>query len=285
MAIATMTQTSGIATRLPGWLFYLAAFTATLYGWLMQAQWEHIPEEGVGYALGIIGGVLLLFQAVYPLRKRINRLRLAGNTRFWFASHMASGVTAPIVLLYHCNYQLGSLNSRVALFSMLAVAVSGLFGKYFYIRIHHGLHGRTKRFNHLRQNWLKYKRRISQAAIHDVRLTARLDRFEQPILDSVYHPIKAVLRLFLLRLRGHLLYLRVRGLVIEPAEAYDSHKTRKQRLKAQRKLIRTRIDAICELAEFSAYERLFALWHVVHIPVFFIMLLAGIVHVVAVHLY
>jgi len=30
------------------------------------------------------------------------------------------------------------------------------------------------------------------------------------------------------------------------------------------------------LPEFSAYERLFALWHVLHIPLFFMLVLAGI---------
>ncbi|MCF6282702.1 MAG: hypothetical protein L3J28_10945 [Candidatus Polarisedimenticolaceae bacterium] len=274
-----------LLTRLPGGLFYLAAFTITLYGWLQQTEWVHIPEEGVGYALGIIGGLMLLFQALYPLRKRINRLKQFGHTRFWFSSHIASGVVAPIVLLFHCNFQLGSLNSQVALFSMLAVALSGLLGKYLYTRIHYGLHGRTKEFSGLREHWQKHRDRISKTAHYDVRLEERLNRFEQPILDSIYHPILAVLRLSLLSLRGHLLYLKTRGLVSEPAEAHPSEQARKKSLKAQRRLIRTRINAACELARFSAYERLFALWHVVHLPFFFIMLLAGIAHITAVHLY
>ncbi len=149
---------------------------------------------------------------------------------------------------------------------MLAVALSGLLGKYLYIRIHHGLHGRVKRFNQLRDYWQKQ----SSGVANNEPLEAKLNRFEQPILDAVYHPIKAVLRLFLLSLRGDLLYLQTRNLISEPSD--------KQQL-------RNRIKAACELAEFSGYERLFSLWHVVHIPFFFIMLAAGIAHITAVHLY
>jgi hypothetical protein len=276
------TTKESLLTQLPGWFFYLLAFAITLYGWLQQSEWVHIAEEGFGYALGIIGGLMLLFQAVYPLRKRINVLKQLGTTRFWFSSHIASGVIAPIVLLFHCNFQLGSLNSQVALFSMLAVALSGLLGKYLYVRIHYGLHGRLKKFNQLRDNWQKYNSHLTD----NEALETRLNHFERPILNSVYHPISAVFRLFLLPLQGHILYLQARNMMVNnPSHADRSDPSYKQTLKMQRTLLKYRIKAACELAEFSGYERLFALWHVVHIPFFFIMLAAGIAHVTAVHLY
>ena len=39
------------------------------------------------------------------------------------------------------------------------------------------------------------------------------------------------------------------------------------------------------VAQFSLYERLFALWHVFHLPIFFMMVLSALVHVLAVHMY
>jgi hypothetical protein len=33
------------------------------------------------------------------------------------------------------------------------------------------------------------------------------------------------------------------------------------------------------------YEGLFSLWHVLHLPLFFMLLIAGITHVVAVNVY
>jgi hypothetical protein len=46
-----------------------------------------------------------------------------------------------------------------------------------------------------------------------------------------------------------------------------------------------RIAATRRVAGFEAYERLFSLWHALHLPLIFIMLIAGVVHVIAVNVY
>ena len=49
--------------------------------------------------------------------------------------------------------------------------------------------------------------------------------------------------------------------------------------------ITRRLAALRKYAQFRANERLFSLWHVVHYPLFLILVVAVIVHVVAVHMY
>jgi hypothetical protein len=49
--------------------------------------------------------------------------------------------------------------------------------------------------------------------------------------------------------------------------------------------VHTRLVATRRVAEFEAYERLFSLWHVMHMPIMFIMYVAAIVHIIAVHVY
>ena len=46
-----------------------------------------------------------------------------------------------------------------------------------------------------------------------------------------------------------------------------------------------RLEAGRRIAEYQMYARLFSLWHVLHIPLFFMLLIAGIVHVIAVNVY
>ena len=55
--------------------------------------------------------------------------------------------------------------------------------------------------------------------------------------------------------------------------------------KTVRRYIERRLEATRRVAEFESYERLFSLWHVLHLPLFFLLLVAGIVHVIAVHVY
>jgi hypothetical protein len=55
--------------------------------------------------------------------------------------------------------------------------------------------------------------------------------------------------------------------------------------RSARRYFARRLNALRKLAQFSLFERLFALWHVVHFPLFLILVMTVIAHVVAVHLY
>jgi hypothetical protein len=58
---------------------------------------------------------------------------------------------------------------------------------------------------------------------------------------------------------------------------------------AQRKAllrhIGAQLESVRKVTEFHFYERLFAIWHVLHFPLFLMLVLSGIVHVIAVHMY
>ncbi|HEX4677271.1 MAG TPA: hypothetical protein VH209_18165, partial [Steroidobacteraceae bacterium] len=49
--------------------------------------------------------------------------------------------------------------------------------------------------------------------------------------------------------------------------------------------ISQRLRATREIVEFRVYERLFSAWRLVHVPLFLILIAAGIVHVISVHVY
>jgi hypothetical protein len=49
--------------------------------------------------------------------------------------------------------------------------------------------------------------------------------------------------------------------------------------------IESRLAATRRVVEFAAFEQLFSLWHALHMPLFLMLLIAGTVHVVAVHVY
>jgi len=45
------------------------------------------------------------------------------------------------------------------------------------------------------------------------------------------------------------------------------------------------LQAVQRRAQFSTYERLFSLWHVIHIPFLCMLVITALLHVVAVHVY
>jgi len=46
-----------------------------------------------------------------------------------------------------------------------------------------------------------------------------------------------------------------------------------------------RLEAGRRVAEYQLYARMFSFWHILHIPLFFMLLIAGTVHVIAINVY
>ena len=54
---------------------------------------------------------------------------------------------------------------------------------------------------------------------------------------------------------------------------------------ALRGSIRRYVGAVRSIETLSVYERFFALWHVMHLPLAFLLYVSATVHVIAVHMY
>ena len=68
------------------------------YGWTTQTERYINPYRGLGYALGIIGGSLMLVLLAYSLRKRWAWLEFLGSTPSWFRFHMVLGIAGPLAI-------------------------------------------------------------------------------------------------------------------------------------------------------------------------------------------
>lgn len=203
---------------------------------------------------------------------------------------MMLGVTAPIAALYHCNFQLGSLNSRIALFSALVVAGSGLVGRFIYSKIHHGLYGRKA---NLKELLAQVKLTAPGAGILGAfipELMRRMAAYDRQVLVPPSSIVDCVKLPFVLGFRTRLQYFALSKFTRESLTMFAisspvvaEHQPKFE--KAVRKYIKTHLRHVRRVAEFTAYDRLFALWHKVHFPFFVMLLASAIIHVLAVHLY
>lgn len=269
--------------------FGLAA-VLLLFGWLTRDLGLLDAGRGLGYLLGIVAVCCMLLLLLYPLRKRVKALSFLGPIPRWFRNHMIFGVSAPIAALYHCNFSLGSLNSRIALFSALIVAGSGLVGRFIYSKIHHGLYGRKRTLKELLD-------RVKVPAPGAVKfgslipeLSARLTEYDREVLT----PPKSIWRCFLLpivmRYRTWAQYRRLNrfvsaSLAIQARQSPEIARHCKQFEQLFREHIANHLAQVRRVAEFTAYDRLFALWHKVHLPFFVVLVVSVVVHVAVVHLY
>ncbi len=281
-----------VSTKQRSWLTsattgYSVIAICIALGWLQREEYYLSPESGLGYALGIVGSVGMLLLILYPLRKRVRFMRYLGATKHWFRSHMIIGVVAPTLVLFHSNFHLGSLNSRVALISMLAVALSGLFGRYIYAGIHHGLYGKRRTLEELQDEVRQTSDASSDALLPFVK--QRLHKFDPIVLTPPLGLIESIVRSarldILTRVESLFLKRDIKRQLkkLEPNSDIAAHTARLRRFTAVK--INNHLSSVRRVARFNLFERLFALWHVFHYPLFLILMAAAIIHVLAVHMY
>jgi hypothetical protein len=272
----------------PMLLFAAACVLLALLG--MQAGLERFitPEKGLGYALGIIGGSAMLLLLIYPARKRIASLAPIGSVKAWFQIHMVLGIVGPLLVLFHANFSTGATNSNVALVCMLVVSGSGLIGRYFYSRIHTEFYGSQATLADLRGRIARLQQ-VSGVLAFVPDLAEQLNVIETALLARL-DAVPGLLRPPLVAWRSMLARRRIASHLVRAAHQPATgtgidHARRRRELLAAREMAFRHIDAVRRVAELSTYERLFSLWHVLHLPLFFMLLVAGIVHVIAVHVY
>ena len=271
--------------RRPSHIGLWLALVSVIAGLVVPTERYLTPQNGFGYLLGILGGSMMIALLIYPLRKRVPALAVIGSVRLWFRIHMVLGILGPLAILYHSNFSLGATNSNVALVCMLIVAGSGLIGRYLYTRIHHGLYGRRATMRELVSD-AESLRQHSGALRLLPGLMDEVERGERHIAE----PVPLLIRPFLAAIRQRRETRRVMRLV---RNAVAMAATRSAALREQRErftqvasgYVTSRLMAARRVAEFEASERLFAGWHVLHLPLFVMLVIVGVVHVIAVHVY
>ncbi len=292
MSGATRARTGGNPLRqIVPILLTVIVCCAVGVGWLQRDEEYVTPDSGTGYWLGIYGSLAMLSLLVYSLRKRFKSMRLIGSIPFWFRIHMLLGIFGPVLILFHANFKLGALNSNVAFFAMLIVAISGVIGRYIYGKIHLGLHGRKAHVKELLAEAEAMRADLGQDMKAAAFVSQQLSAFSKGLENKVPRTALGSLRtgaIITARTRRfrHDVVTEARRLVRAEAKgARWSWSERRRRQKRIENVVRRYAAAVRKAAELTFFERLFSLWHIFHLPLFFLMLLAGIVHVWAVHHY
>jgi hypothetical protein len=278
----TPSQVEGLMSLVTG-----AVITAALiYGWLHRDDHWINPENGIGYALGIVGGSLMLLLLVYPFRKRIRYLRAIGTVGFWFRFHMLLGLLGPLAILYHARYSWGALNSAVAMGAMLIVAGSGLIGRFLYSRVHRGYSGRKLEARAMLAEMHAFLDDLATMGDDGALVKARLAPFEQRAVAAgagFWLSARAVLGIGVdTRVANYRLVRDLRALPVPTSVAKPAFLKVRSRILSDAS---TYLDSVRRAAEFAFYDRMLRLWHVLHLPLFFVLVATAVIHIVAVHMY
>jgi hypothetical protein len=258
--------------------------------WLSASGEYYTPGDDFGYYLGLVGALMMLVLLLYPLRKHIGFMSKLGEIRHWFRLHMLFGIAGPLLILFHSTFTIGSLNAGVAMGCMVLVAGSGVIGRFMYRRIHHGLYGRRATLQEMQAQLGTQEGEVRSKFHFAPNVEARLKAFGD--LAHV-HPdgfLRSTWQFLTISLRARRVHAQCRRELRKILGGYAvqrgwDHAKLQRRLGAASEKIRTYLEAARHTAQFSIYERLFSLWHILHVPFVFMLVISGVVHVIAVHMY
>lgn len=271
------------------WLYALLT-GLTLGAWFISRQGYFTAGDDVGYWIGVAGGVMMLALFSYPLRKYFRFMHRLGKVKWWFMVHMALGIGGPLLILVHSTFRVGSINAGVALYSMVIVALSGVVGRFIYVRVNRGLHGEQTTLREL-QARAGFDQSETRSRLHFApEVEARLLAFEERELNARPGWLTFLRQVAVLPWRQWLVYRSCVAGLREPLRRIAEQREwgaaeLAKRDRQARKLVRRYLNNVVRVAQFTAYERLFALWHVAHVPFVYILVISAVVHVFAVHAY
>lgn len=252
-----------VAAFLPGRAFYATAVSARAH---QAGYWAYKPSGTIGHPLGIVGSAMLVLLLAYSLRKRTRVFGRVGSVSAWLDVHIYLGVFGPLLIVLHSSFKFGGLVA-LSFWSMVAVALSGVLGRYLYLQI-----PRTRAGDELT---------LAEIGEVDRGLSERL-RADFSVPESV---LRRLDDLASARARGGLIGILIGVLV---ADILLGHRLREVtrdcsvppllrqellRLARQKAVIRRRIVL------WDALHRLFHQWHIVHKPFAVVMYIFMVVHI------
>ena len=262
-------------------LTLIALLTSLVWlGWKVANNGYYKSGEGLGYNLGLAGGLMVLTLLLYSARKHLKFMEGLGQLKHWFRIHMMLGVLGPILVIFHTTFRLGSLNASIAFYCMVLVASSGLIGRFVYTRIHKGLYGSRMTLKEAHKELAGSSGDMKSKLHFFPKIETKLKKFEYAALEKKRGFIAGVwffltfdARRIMLSWRcKRYIHLKLGSNMQEVADEASE-------------LVGQYLVRIQTVAQFKKFEQIFSVWHVLHIPLMYMMVATAIFHVIWVHMY
>jgi hypothetical protein len=246
-------------------------------------------DSPFGLALGIAGLSCMLVGAVmYVVRKHVAGFKKLGKLNTWLSVHIALCLAGPTFIMYHATFNILAPNSGVAIYSMLIVVGSGLFGKYIHGHVLQTLGGERAGLKQIEK----------QRTLIDLDIAAQ-NGVPQSLLQKIQQFFEVrttsknvgVAKSFYLL--GKLDWLE-RRILRQASDEFKAGMVSRRDLRPQQRAtveveglqglaIKTGFEK--RIALMEATERAFRFWHHLHVPLLVVLVLTVLAHLTAVLLF
>ncbi len=228
------------------------------------------PSGAIGHGLGIAGSLLMITGMLsYMARKRFRSMSRLGLLKHWLEVHIFLCTLGPIMILFHTAFKFGGLVA-VSFWSMVAVFLSGVIGRFIYIQIPRSIEGRTLSLNEIRD--------MRSDIAGTIRDTYKLDeesynKVSESIKKKVeiYSP-NPIKRFFIKRAND----MRSVSSVKEVLKKLNLPAGERRKVIA---LVKDDISMNRKIERLDLMQNLFKYWHVAHLPFALVVIIVMMIHV------
>lgn len=228
------------------------------------------PSGILGHGLGIIGSLLIIIGVFsYIARKRIRSFMRLGVLKYWLEFHIFLCTLGPIMVLFHTAFKFGGLVA-ISFWSMVAVFLSGIIGRFIYIQIPRSIEGRELSLSEVRD---------MKSDVGDIiKLSDRLDEESYNIIVEstkkrigVYHE-NIFVRFFKNHSDDNKTLRKVKSVL-------KRNNLTQVQYKQVLILVKNEISLNRKIERLVTMQNLFKYWHVAHLPFAIVMLVIMLIHI------
>lgn len=227
------------------------------------------PSGVFGHGYGIAGSLLIVTGvSSYMARKRFKALSRISNLKTWLEVHIFLCTLGPVLILFHTAFKFGGIVS-VSFWSMVAVFLSGIAGRFIYLQIPRSIEGQELSLSEIRDS--------KTDVVSMLRENYHLNEDDCSIITA------SISRSVTFDEGG------LSGYIKDNTQDRMSIKTVRRLLRSRnlpgseiRNIIRLVSDDIKmsrKIKRLSSMQNMFKYWHVIHSPFALVMLIIMIIHV------
>ncbi|KAF0128567.1 MAG: hypothetical protein FD155_3125 [Bacteroidetes bacterium] len=224
------------------------------------------PSGIIGHGLGIIGTLLIIIGVFgYMARKRYRNLQKLGILKHWLEVHIFLCTIGPVMVLFHTAFKFGGIVS-ISFWSMVAVFLSGIIGRFIYIQIPRTIEGRELSLNEIRDT------RADLGV--SMREKFQLDTANQELIEKLTRNSSGGNK------SGFILsYFEDVKSIRKISNILNKTNLNKIQRKEIIQLVKNELSLNHRIERLQTMQNLFKYWHVAHLPFALVMLVIMIIHV------
>lgn len=228
------------------------------------------PSGMIGHGIGIFGSLAMIIGVgIYMARKRFRSMARLGLLKHWLEFHIFLCTLGPVLVLFHTSFKFGGIVA-ISFWSMVAVFLSGIIGRFIYIQIPRTIEGRELSLGEVRK--------MKMGIDHIMETNRNLDDESRGFISNAIlaedeeDKNKGMFSIFSDYIRDMKKKSTLRSKLTK--EGIPKSETKRMMT-----LVGNEMSLNRRIKRLNLMQELFRYWHVAHLPFALVMLIIMLIHV------